>query len=186
MTLAPDAGRRVFRVDRDVYVFPAQPAGVVATAASEGDWMSLIPGRLEPQSRSLMVQRMRDPAHGFDVLWACHVAEQVLASVCGVPWRVMCRLCAVAVEQRLLFDGWCLERGLDPRVLPPARLAAAVHAWLRGQCSEAKEWRRLEAQLWRQPPRPLLEARLGGGEGEAPPSWGDEGALFDQAMAALG
>lgn len=188
--MRPDDGRRVFRVDGDVYVLPSLPEGLVTEAASRGDWLSLIPGSLEEPGRQRMRQRLGDPSDGFDLLWCVYVAEAVLESVCGVPWRVMCRLAAGARAQWLMFDGWALQQGFDPRVLSPARFAAAVMAWARASMSEEKDWRRFEIQLWRQQPRPTLEARLEKLHGEAvddsaPPSW-DEGALFDRAMASLG
>lgn len=184
MTWAPYSGPLEFELGGDIWTIDPPAGPDLVQLAATGNWWGIVPGLLEPAARREAYVRLEDDDDELDLPDLYAAATQVAETWLGHPWHVAVRLAAAAAHRWTLFDGWCITSGFDPTSehTDAHRIINAVHAWIRSGCTEDKEWRRIEQQLYAPPPGQA------GGDADAAPPWAaeEEAALFQQAMGALG
>lgn len=96
---------------------PVRPTREWAAALAEGDLEAIVPELLEPASRDLLIEVIRDGRLGERM--HSRMVNAVVAEASGRPWMVAVRLLNWTERNWADFHGYCLLHGLpEPLALP--------------------------------------------------------------------
>lgn len=142
-----------------------------------------MPGALPDADTDAVNVRLLDPDDPLDLAHLRLAATRVVHAITGLDWTPACNLAAIAWTQWFTFDAWAVARGIPTTTLPPARLLAAVYAWL-SDGRDDKEQRALDSRIWRVDPAAVaLGIRP---QSARPDSAGSAGEQWLQAAEQLG
>lgn len=149
-------------------------------AVLEDSYDAVVPGLMDPEDSDELFELVFDDDVEVDIMDCRTAGLQVYAACAGRTWFEANRLVVIAIDSWDHFDGWCVEKQLQPLTLPLDRFLNLVRRWLFAHTPEKEREdlvRRLEAAPAGRPE-----------EMEALPEWSEEEmeAGFDAAMAMMG
>jgi len=176
-----------FTVDGETFTLGSQSTRWwlrVLSYEAPGCWFSIIPLSLESASRSRLLERITDDSDRFDLDELEKVAEEVVGVVLGMEFWAGHRLLRLASSNWLMFDGWCLSKGIDVMALPPGRVASAVYGWRMASCQKESDKAKIDSEIFGPPPLRAASGRL---RDQAPRGWDDraESSAFMTAVSNL-